>query len=114
MVFNVSMNESDSDDLIPKLRTWQVHPRVPKSFQREVWQRIAARQSARDDTFIRQLTRAIGGFLVRPQYALALIMVSLSVGVGIAHVQAQGAKTRQWRVLEDRYAASIDPLEMGR
>jgi hypothetical protein len=42
------MKTPQPDELTAKLLTWQVSPRVPASFQREVWRRIAARQGERE------------------------------------------------------------------
>jgi hypothetical protein len=108
------MSVSESDDLSAKLRTWKVEPRVPGSFPREVWQRIAARQSAREEAFWPRVLEWFSTQLVRPQYAVALVVVSLSVSLGVAHVQAQETKVKHWKALEDRYAASVDPLAMMR
>lgn len=108
------MKSSDSDELSAKLRTWKVAPQVPTGFQREVWQRIATRQTAREEAFWPSLWRALLTQLARPQYAFAVILVSLSAGLGFAHVQAQDANAKQWKALETRYAASVDPLSMAR
>jgi hypothetical protein len=108
------MKSFDSDDLSAKLRIWKVAPPVPAGFQREVWQRIATRQTAREEAFWPSLWRWLLQQLVRPQYAFAVILVSLSAGVGFAHVQAQSANAKQWKALELRYASSVDPLSMSR
>ncbi len=108
------MSDSDSDELSAKLRAWKVEPKVPASFQREVWQRIAARQAAHDEAFWPRVTEWFSTQLVRPRYALALVTLSLSLSVGVALLQAQDANARHWKILEARYASSIDPLEMGR
>jgi hypothetical protein len=108
------MNTPAPDDLSAKLRTWTVVPQVPNSFQREVWQRIAARQSEREEAFWSRIVQRFSTQLVRPPYATALVVLSLSVSIGVAHVQAQGTKAKHWKELEARYAASVDPLEMSR
>jgi hypothetical protein len=108
------MNSSESDHLSAKLRTWKVEPQIPASFQREVWQRISARGSARTEAFLPQLWALISAQLARPQYGFILVVVSLAAGLGVARVQAQDAKAKQWMALENRYAASIDPLAMNR
>jgi len=108
------MKDFDSDDLSAKLRTWKVAPRVPGSFSREVWQRISVRETARQEAFWPQLAAWVSAQLIRPQYATALIVLSLSVSIGVAHVQARGTKAKQWKELEARYAASVDPLAMSR
>jgi hypothetical protein len=42
-------NSEPEEDLSGKLRAWKVSPPLPPDFQREVWQRIAAREASRDD-----------------------------------------------------------------
>jgi hypothetical protein len=108
------MNDFASDDLSAKLRAWKVEPQVPGSFQREVWQRIATRQTAREEAFWPQFVQWVSTKLVRPQYATALVILSLSASIGVAHVQAQGTNARMEKMLEARYAASVDPLAMSR
>jgi hypothetical protein len=107
------MNLSDPDDLDAKLHAWTVEARVPSSFQREVWQRIATRQAARDGAFWPGLARGFFTLLTRPQYAFVIFLVSLSTGLGLAYEQAQFANARHWKELEARYAGSIDPLSMN-
>ncbi len=108
------MKESDHDELAAKLRAWRVEPQVPVSFQRQVWQRIAVRQTAREGAFWPSLARSMFAQFARPQYALAILLVSLSASVGFAHLHAQEANARHWKALEIRYARSVDPLSMGR
>ena len=106
------MKDSVPDELSAKLRTWKVEPQVPGSFQREVWQRIAARQTMREEAFWPKVVQWLSTRLVRPQYAAALFAITLSAGIGVAHVQAQGTNAKHWKALEARYAASVDPMAM--
>ena len=106
------MKNFDPEDLSAKLRTWKVEPQVPGSFQREVWQRIAARQTAREEAFWPQLVQWVSAQLVRPRYAMALVAVSLSASIGVAHIQAQDTNVKLGKQLEARYATSVDPLAM--
>ena len=106
------MSNSQPDELSQKLRAWKVEPQVPAGFQREVWQRIAARQSARAEAFWPSLLRWLSEHLSRPRYATATIAVALLAGVGAAHVQAQESNARNLKTLETRYAASVNPIEM--
>lgn len=108
------MNKTDPDDLSAKLRTWKLAPRVPSSFQRDVWQRIAVRQAALENAFWPRVLRWLSANFVRPQFAVVVVMFSVSVSVGVAHLQAQDMKAKHLKTLEARYAASIDPLEMTR
>ena len=108
------MNTPDPDNLSAKLRTWKVEPQVPGSFSREVWQRIAARQATREAASWPQVVQWFFTRLVRPQYATALVILSLSASIGAAHVQAQGAKAKFGKMLEARYTGSVDPQAMSR
>ena len=108
------MSDFESNDLSTRLRAWKVEPQVPDSFQREVWQRIAARQTARDTSFWSQLRQWFSTQFVRPQYATALIVLSLMGSIGVAHLEARETNARNLKALESRYAASIDPLAMAR
>jgi hypothetical protein len=101
------------DELKTKLETWQVSPRIPQNFPREVWQRIAARQTEREEALWPRLREWLSGNLVRPQYAGALVAISISASIGVAHLQALDVKAKDWKRLETRYAASIDPLKMS-
>lgn len=104
----------NSDELSAKLRAWKVEPQVPDSFSREVWQRIAARQTEREEAIWPRVVEWISTQFVRPQYATALLVLSLSASIGLAHVQAASTKAKHWKALEARYAASVDPLAMSR
>lgn len=104
------MNNPDLDELSAKLRTWKIEPRTSASFQRDVWQRIAARQTAREEAFWPQLVQWVLSLLARPQYALAMVAMSLAAGVGVAHLQAQDTNAKLEKQLEARYATSVDPL----
>jgi hypothetical protein len=106
------MNDFDSDDLSAKLCAWKVEPQVPGSFSREVWQRIAARQEVCEAAFWPRVAQWFSTQLVRPQCATALVILSLSASIGVAHVQAQSTNARTEKMLESRYATSVDPLAM--
>jgi hypothetical protein len=106
------VNDSEFSELSAKLRTWKVEARVRDSFGRAVWQRIAARQAAREDTFGARLGRWLSTQFLHPSYAAATFVVFLLLSVGLAHMQAQKTNARLWKSLEARYEASIDPLAM--
>ena len=106
------MKNFEPDDFDAKLRAWKVEPAVPASFQREVWQRIAARQALRSESLWPRVAQWWLARLVRPQYATALVIFSLAGSVGAAHMQAQDARAKLGEELEERYAASVDPLTM--
>jgi hypothetical protein len=109
-----AMKDFEPDDLDAKLRAWKVEPEAPGSFQREVWQRIAACQAARENAFWPKLVQWVFAQIAQPRYATALAVLSLSVSVGLAHVQAREANVKQMKELETRYADSVDPLAMSR
>src|SRR4051812_39186733 len=106
------MKAFELDALSAKLRSWRVDPQVPAGFQREVWQRIAMRQTARSEAFWPSLLRWIFGQLTRPQYAIAIVLVSLSAGLGFAYLHAQSVNAQHWKALGVRYASSVDPLSV--
>ena len=108
------MKDFDCDDLSAKLQMWTVEPQVPGSFSRQVWQRIATRQAAREEALWPRVTAWVAARLARPQYALALVIVSLSASIGTAHVRAKETNAKFGKMLEARYAASVDPLAMSR
>ena len=107
------MSNPEPDELSLKLRAWTVDPQIPSGFQREVWQRIAARQATREEAFWPALVQWLVGLLARPQYAVALVALSLGASVAVAHVQAQDSNAKTWKALEARYASSVDPLAMA-
>lgn len=108
------MKISDSDDLSSKLQTWTVEAAVPDSFQREVWKRVTAQQLARENAFWPRFRAWLVMRATRPKYALALLFLTLSVSIGAAHLQARSDNTKHAKILQERYAASIDPLAAGR
>ena len=103
------MSRTNPDDLSDKLRAWQIAPRVPGSFQRDVWRRIALRQAARDTTWRRAL-RGLAREFSRPAPAFAVVALSMALSIGLAHWRAADSNALSWRKLEARYAASINPL----
>lgn len=102
------------DDLPRKLSAWKVEPQIPAGFQREVWQRIATRQGAREDAFGPSLLRWLSLQLARPVYAATVFVLLLGSGVSFAHMQAQESNSRNWKQLEQRYADSVNPLALAR
>ena len=100
----------EPDELNSKLKAWQTDVQIPRRFQAEVWQRIAAREEARRHSIWNRFREGLLPQLARPQYATALIALSISASLGVAHLQAQGANAKHWRELETRYVNSITPL----
>lgn len=92
-----------------QLTGWKTDVEVPRRFQAEVWQRIAARDAARRARPWYQLREWFSVQLAKPSYATALVVAGVSISLGVAHVQAQSANARHWRELESRYVSSINP-----
>lgn len=99
-----------NDDLKSKLESWKVDPAVPSGFQREVWQRIATREAARQEPGWRQFARSFFELLATPRYATAALVAAIVIGAGVAQVEASQASARRWDELQTRYAVSIDPV----
>ena len=95
------------DPLKEKLEAWQVEPRIGPGFNREVWSRIAAKESSRWQSHWPSLIVAL---FSRPRYATALVIVSLSASLGAAHLRSRSENLQHWSMLEERYMQSIDSL----
>lgn len=100
---------NDSDDLSPMLKAWRVDVSVPAGFQREVWHRIAARQSEREESRWRRVGTWLERIVMRPAVAVAIVLSGMGIGVMIARDKAQVESTAYWRGLEERYANSVNP-----
>lgn len=101
---------NEPDELSAKLQAWKAEAPIPRSFQAEVWQRIAARQETRHRSIRNWLREGLWVELGKPQYATALIAVSVALSLGVAHLNAAQANARHWRELETRYENSINPF----
>jgi hypothetical protein len=99
--------ESD-EELKAWLKTWRAEPKVPDSFQREVWQRIAVRKSGRKGLLFGWAEEIVSA-LIQPGYAAAMAGLMVATGLAVAHLQAQQANAKDWKSLEARYALSINP-----
>lgn len=97
------------DELKGKLECWKVDPAVPSGFQREVWQRIALRAAARQQSGWRHLGRSFFELMATPRYASAALVMAIVIGAGAAQVASQ-ENARRWNDLQARYATSIDPV----
>lgn len=91
------------DDL--QLQQWQVAPRIPAGFQREVWARIAVRQAAPKGFWVEMLE-----WLAMPRYAAAAFAMVLcgSVLLGLSQANAINQQARQ--SVQARYALSLNPI----
>jgi len=101
--------KTPSDDLKNMLAAWRVEPEFRPGFNREVWCKIAASNAVRRESFWQNLLSTL---FAAPRLATvtALAVAVLTLSLGSAHLAARNANARQWTMLEERYARSIDPL----
>jgi hypothetical protein len=97
------------DELKRKLDTWKIVPAVRGEFQREVWQRIAAREAARQEAGMRHRARRFFEILATPRYATAACLAAIAIGLGAAQIRTSQEIDRRWSDLQIRYTISIDP-----
>ena len=109
-VLYLQMQPQEPDELHAKLRAWQVDPQVPADFQRIIWQRIAARQAAREDSLWPRLLGWMDRAFSRPAFATAIVLLSLTGGVVCGHAKAAGVNAHSWHDLEARYEMALNPL----
>jgi len=106
------MSTIDDDAILKKkLAAWQVDPRIPTGFQREVWQRIAVEETARQASFKFQFIDWVAGLLLTPRYATAIIIAGAFLGIGVAQVGAMNTNSRSMKNLETRYIGTVDPYQ---
>jgi hypothetical protein len=103
------MNTEDKA-LKTALETWRVEPQIPPGFQREVWARIAARETTRQNVLWRRIRDWFAIDLPKPQFAVPLLVVSLSGSLALANLQAHEENSLAWKKLESRYALSFNPI----
>jgi hypothetical protein len=84
------------DELKRVLRTWKVEAEVPRSFNHEVWQRIATEERKRSEALLPSLSAWLFSAIVHPKYALALFALSLTASIAVAHMEAQETKAQYW------------------
>jgi hypothetical protein len=97
------------DDLGERLVRWTVQPQIPPDFQRDVWQKIAARET-------RKTTAWLSGSwnywnVSVPGLATCAIVVGVTAGAGLGIVESSQANARNWKTLEVKYVQSVDPYE---
>ena len=98
-----------NDDLKSKLASWRVEPEFRSGFNREVWFKIAAGKALQRESFWQDLFAV---FFAAPRFATvsALALAMLTLSIGTANLAARSANSRNWTMLEERYAQSIDPV----
>jgi hypothetical protein len=99
----------DDEELRKKLASWEVRPRIPPHFQRDVWQKIAIRESKSSQLPL------FGNWNISwlnvPRLATCAIIVGGLAGTGLGLVESSQANSRNWKGLEAKYVQSIDPYE---
>lgn len=88
-------NREPAGDLAGKLNAWKVTPAVPADFQREVWQRIAARESAREEPAWSDPVGGAVDVLSRRIYTMAAVGIWL--GIALVCHRATESSTKPWR-----------------
>jgi hypothetical protein len=95
----------DDDELRQRLASWEVRPEIPSDFQRNVWQKIAVRES-------KPKMLSFGDWWLRTsRLATCAVIFGGLVGTGLGLVESYQANSRNWKSLEAKYVQSIDPYE---
>jgi hypothetical protein len=101
----------DDDQLRQKLASWEVRPEIPPDFQRNVWQKIAVRESKPKLAFFGNWDLS---WLRPPRLATCAILLGGLAGTGFGLVESSLANSRNWKTLEAKYVQSVDPYEQLR
>jgi hypothetical protein len=97
------------DELRKKLASWKVQPEIPPDFQRDVWRKIAVRESGSSKAPFLSFS-AIRWISLPRLAAFAFVLAGLT-GTGLGLVKSSEANTNNWKTLEAKYVQSIDPYE---
>jgi hypothetical protein len=97
------------DELQKKLASWKVQPQIPPEFQRDVWQKIAARESRSTKSSLSGIWNI--SWLSLPRLATCAIILGALGGTGLGLVESSQANLKTWKTLETKYVQSIDPYE---
>jgi hypothetical protein len=98
----------DDDQLRQKLASWEVRPEIPPDFQRNVWQKIAVRESMPRLPLFGNWNIS---WLRAPQLATCAIILGGLAGTGFGLIESSQANSRNWKNLEAKYVQSVDPYE---
>jgi hypothetical protein len=98
----------DDDQLRQKLALWEVRPEIPPDFQRNVWQKIAVRESMPKLPLFGNWNIS---WLRTPALATCFIILGGLAGTGFGLIESSQANSRNWKSLEAKYVQSIDPYE---
>ena len=93
------------DELFEKLKKWDVQAEAPRSFNAGVWQKIAARNEAREESMVGSLGGILRGLMMTWRGVTAV-----ALGTAAGGMEARGVNARRWSVLGERYADSINPV----
>jgi len=96
------------DELREKLALWKVEPQIPPDFQRNVWQKIAVRESKPKLPLFGNWNIS---WLRTPAFATCVIVLGGLAGTGFGLIESSQANSRNWKSLEAKYVQSIDPYE---
>jgi hypothetical protein len=104
--------ESSDSELRKKLAAWKIEPRLPDDFQRRVWERIAARESANiDQRWDAWLSIRLSSVSLVSRLALAAVVVGLLVGTTTGLIEASRWNSAEWNRLGAKYVQSINPYQ---
>jgi hypothetical protein len=101
----------DDDQLKEKLALWEVRPEIPPDFQRNVWQKIAVRESKPKLSLFGSWSTS---WLRPPRLATCAIILGGLAGTGLGLIESSQANSRNWKTLEAKYVQSVDPYQQLR
>jgi hypothetical protein len=101
----------DDDQLKEKLASWEVRPEIPPDFQRNVWQKIAVRESKPKWSLFGNWDTS---WLRPASLATCAIVLGGLAGTGFGLIESSQANSRNWKTLEAKYVQSVDPYQQLR
>src|SRR5258708_32902487 len=96
----------DDDQLREKLASWEVQPEIPPDFQRNVWQKIAVRESKPRLWLFGDWNFS---WLRTPRLATCAIILGGLAGTGLGLIDSSHANLENWKRLEAKHFQSIVP-----
>lgn len=96
------------DPLDAALEELRSTPLAPPSLRREIWQRIAAAESA--DAEPAGWFDRISTAFARPSFAIAFVAACMLLGLFLAEVRVTRTESERSRQIAQSYLALIDPL----
>ena len=106
-----AMNDSNDPDakLGRTLEAWEIKKSLPLGFERQVWRRIEAAKAPGAFSLNAWFAEVMSCLRVHRGLTVALVMLSLVIGVGGGMVQARRSAENARSNLSERYVQSIDP-----